>query len=77
MKNKLKLVVIFVALFSMIFAFSSCGAPIKGEVFDGGNIEVFVPEGWKAFHGADVFVCVFRYKNTTNFAYMQIKVHFF
>ena len=55
MKNKLKLVVIFVALFSMIFAFSSCGAPVKGEVFDGGNIEVFVPEGWKAFHGADVF----------------------
>ena len=42
----------------MLFVLVGCGdsmQSVKGETFDGGNIEVFVPEGWKAYHGPDVF----------------------
>jgi len=29
------------------------------------------------FHGLDVLIVFFGYKDTTNFAHTQIKVHFF
>ena len=33
----------------------SATGEIKGELYDAGNVTVFVPEGWKAFPQADVF----------------------
>ena len=58
MRSKFRMLTIMVTTIVMIFVFAGCGnsaKSVKGETFDGGNIEVFVPEGWKAFHGADVF----------------------
>ena len=58
MRSKFRMLTIMVTTVVMIFVFAGCGnsaKSVKGETFDGGNIEVFVPEGWKAFHGADVF----------------------
>lgn len=55
MKKKFRVITAVVIAFTMIFVSVSCGSSIKGETFDGGNIEVFVPEGWKAYHGADPF----------------------
>ena len=58
MRNKFRMLTIMVTTIVMIFVFAGCGnsaKSVKGETFDGGNIEVFVPEGWKAFRGADVF----------------------
>lgn len=50
----------------MCFSLAACGGSgaggtggsaqsVKGETFDGGKIEVFVPEGWKAYNGPDIF----------------------
>ena len=58
MRGKFRVLTIMVTAFVMIFVFTGCGdsaKSVRGETFDGGNIEVFVPEGWKAFHGADTF----------------------
>lgn len=58
MKNKVSIPIVLVVTLMMLFVFTGCedsAESVKGETFDGGNIEVFVPEGWKAFHGADVF----------------------
>ena len=56
MRSKFRMLTIMVTTIVMIFVFAGCGnsaKSVKGETFDGGNIEVFVPEGWKAFHGAE------------------------
>ena len=58
MKNKVSVLAALIVVFTMIFVFAGCAdsaKSVKGESFDGGNIEVFVPEGWKAFHGPDTF----------------------
>lgn len=58
MRSKIRTPIVLIAIFMMISVFAGCGDSakyVKGETFDGGNIEVFVPEGWKAFHGADTF----------------------
>lgn len=58
MRNKCKMMTVVITIFMMITALVGCGTSsksVKGESFDGGNIEVFVPEGWKAFHGPDTF----------------------
>lgn len=31
------------------------GGSVKGTTFDNTLFEVFVPDGWKAFHGVDIF----------------------
>lgn len=57
-KNKFKMLTVIITVFMMICMLAACGdskQSVKGETFDGGNIEVFVPEGWKAYHGPDVF----------------------
>ena len=58
MRNKFKMMTVAITIFMMITALAGCGTSsksVKGESFDGGNIEVFVPEGWKAFHDPDTF----------------------
>ena len=58
MRNKFKMMTVAITIFMMITALAGCGTSsksVKGESFDGGNIEVFVPEGWKAYHGPDTF----------------------
>lgn len=49
MRNKFKMMTVAITIFMMITALAGCGTSsksVKGESFDGGNIEVFVPEGW-------------------------------
>lgn len=58
MKNKVNMPAILITTLVMILVLASCknsAKSVKGEIFDGGNIEVFVPEGWKAFRGPDTF----------------------
>lgn len=58
MKNKFRMTVVMMIAFMMVFTVTGCGnsgGKVKGETFDGGNIEVFVPEGWAAYHGPDIF----------------------
>lgn len=48
MRSKFRMLTIMVTTIVMIFVFAGCGnsaKSVKGETFDGGNIEVFVPEG--------------------------------
>ena len=51
----MKKILTIVLTMVMSLGLVACGNKVKGETFDGGNIEVFVPEGWKAFHGPDTF----------------------
>lgn len=51
----MKKILTIVLTMVMSLGLVACGNKVKGETFDGGNIEVFVPEGWKAFHGPDIF----------------------
>lgn len=58
MKKKFKTLTVIAAAFIMVFVLVGCGGAVnsvKGENFDCGNFEVFVPEGWQAYHGTDVF----------------------
>ncbi len=58
MRSKIRILTVLVTACMMMFLFAGCGnsaKSVKGETFDGGNIEVFVPDGWKAFHGPDTF----------------------
>ena len=48
MRSKFRMLTIMVTTIVMIFVFAGCGnsaKSVKGETFDGGNIEVFVPAG--------------------------------
>ena len=52
MKNKVGVLAALIVVFTMIFVFAGCAdsaKSVKGESFDGGNIEVFVPEGPDTF----------------------------
>lgn len=60
MKKLLVLILTFIVMVSPLVSCvggdkASDSAGIKGKTFDGGNISVFVPDNWKAFHGADIF----------------------
>lgn len=56
MKKKFKILTVTVTVLMMLFVLAGCGgSSVKGETFDCGNFEVFVPEGWYAYHGPDIF----------------------
>lgn len=61
MKKRILMVIITMILSIGLVACGGSGgssgsvASVKGTTFDNGLFEVFVPDGWMAFHGADFF----------------------
>lgn len=60
-KNMKKKFMMIIMTLLLSLGLAACGgsggstSSVKGTTFDAGKFEVFVPDGWKAFHGADFF----------------------